>query len=172
MLRATPHSPDEIIGLIPPNYGAAMVEKIAANAVMAGCRPEMMRVLLPLVRVACDEGLNLHGVQATTHFAAPLILINGPVRQELGFACGQNIFSNVARANSTLGRAFQLILRNLGGARPESIDMSTLGNPGKFLFLHRGKRGGKPMGTLPRRAWIDRRPKRAVADGRQAAARR
>ena len=134
MLEATPLSPEETIGLVPPNYAAATVEKIAANAVMAGCAPEMMRVLVPLMRAACDERLSLHGVQATTHFAAPLVVVNGPVRRELGFASGQNVFSNVARANSTLGRALQLILRNIGGARPDSIDMSTLGNPGKFSF--------------------------------------
>ncbi|MDX2030555.1 MAG: TlpA disulfide reductase family protein [Blastocatellia bacterium] len=132
MLRATPHAPDEVIARIPPNYGLATVEKIAANAVMAGCKPEMMRVLLPLIRAACDERFNLHGAQATTHFAAPLIVLNGPIRNELGFNCGRNLFSNVARANSTLGRAFQLALTNIGGAAP--IDMSTLGNPGKFSF--------------------------------------
>ncbi len=134
LLRATSLPPDEIIGLVPPNYGAATVEKIAANAVMAGCVPEMMRLLVPLVRAACDERFNMHGVQATTHFAAPLIIINGPVRHELGFASGSNLFSNVARANSTLGRALQLILTNLGRARPGEIDMSTLGNPGKFSY--------------------------------------
>jgi hypothetical protein len=92
------------------------------------------RVLVPLVRAACDERFNLHGVQATTHFAAPLVIVNGPVRAELGFWCRQNVFSNVARANSTLGRALQLLLVHLGGARPDTIDMSTLGNPGKFSF--------------------------------------
>lgn len=134
MLKSTPLAPDEVIALIPPNYGAATVEKIAANAVMAGCKPEMMRVLVPLVRAVCDERFNLHGVQATTHFAAPLIIVNGPIRRELGFASGSNVFSNVARANSTLGRALQLILTNLGGARPGEIDMSTLGNAGKFSY--------------------------------------
>ena len=132
MLLATTLAPEEIVGSIPPNYGAATVEKIAANAVMAGCAPEMMRVLIPLIRAACDEKFNLHGAQATTHFAAPLVIINGPIRHELGFASGSNVFSNVARANSTLGRAFQLILTNIGGAKPGEIDMSTLGNPGKF----------------------------------------
>ena len=124
----------EIIARIPPCYGEATVEKIAANAVMAGCEPGMMRVLIPLTRAVCDERFNAHGVQATTHFAAPLIIVNGPVRQELKFHCGQNLFSNVARSNSTLGRALQLILLNLGGARPAGIDMSALGNPGKFSF--------------------------------------
>jgi peroxiredoxin len=134
MLHAMPIAPHEVIARVPPNYGVATVEKIATAAVMAGCKPELMRALIPLVRAACDERFNLHGVQATTHFAAPLVIINGPVRQELGFACGSNVFSNVARANSTLGRALQLILTNLGGARPGEIDMSTLGNPGKFSY--------------------------------------
>jgi hypothetical protein len=134
MLSATERDPLEVIGRIPPCYGEATVEKIAANAVMAGCVPAMMRVLIPLVRAVCDERFNAHGVQATTHFAAPLIVVNGPVRQELGFHCRQNVFSNVARANSTLGRALQLMLLNLGGARPNGIDMSALGNPGKFSY--------------------------------------
>jgi AhpC/TSA family len=134
MLEAAGRDPQEVIGRIPPCYGEATVEKIAANAVMAGCVPGMMRVLIPLVRAACDERFNAHGVQATTHFAAPLIIVNGPVRHELGFHCRQNVFSNVARANSTLGRALQLLLLNVGGGRPDSIDMSALGNPGKFSY--------------------------------------
>jgi peroxiredoxin len=134
MIRASGLAPETVIARVPPFYGEATVEKIAANAVMAGCVPEMMRVLLPLLRAACDERFNLHGVQATTHFAAPLVMINGPVRKELGFWSKQNVFSNVARANSTLGRAFQLILLNIGGGRPDGIDMSALGNPGKFSF--------------------------------------
>lgn len=124
----------EVIARIPPCYGEATVEKIAANAVMAGCEPKMMRVLIPLMRAAADERFNAHGVQATTHFAAPLIVVNGPVRGELGFHSRQNVFSNVARANSTLGRALQLVLLNIGGARPTGIDMSALGNPGKFSY--------------------------------------
>jgi hypothetical protein len=134
MVKASGLAPETVIARVPPVYGEATVEKIAANAVMAGCAPEMMRVLLPLLRAACDERFNIHGVQATTHFAAPLVMMNGPVRQELGFWSRQNVFSNVARANSTLGRAFQLILLNIGGGRPDGIDMSALGNPGKFSF--------------------------------------
>ncbi len=134
MLRESLQNPCEIVGRIPPCYGEATVEKIAANAVMAGCEPKMMRVLIPLVRALCDERFNAHGVQATTHFAAPLIIVNGAVRNELGFQYRQNALSNVARANSTLGRALQLILLNLGGGRPTNIDMSALGNPGKFSY--------------------------------------
>jgi hypothetical protein len=132
MLKGCALAPASVVARVPPCYGEATVEKIAANAVMAGCRPEMMRVLVPLVRAVCDERFNAHGVQATTHFAAPLVIINGPVRRELGFWSQQNVFSNVARANSTLGRALQLILLNIGRGRPDGIDMSALGNPGKF----------------------------------------
>jgi hypothetical protein len=134
MSKACSLSPESVVARVPPCYGEATVEKIAANAVMAGCQPELMRVLLRLVRAVCDERFNAHGVQATTHFAAPLIMINGPVREELGFWSRQNVFSNVARANSTLGRALQLILLNIGGGRPDGIDMSALGNSGKFSF--------------------------------------
>ena len=134
MLRAAGRDPAEIVARIPPCYGEATVEKLAANAVMAGCPPAMMRVLVPLMKAVADERFNAHGLQATTHFAAPLVVVNGPVRRELGFHAGQNLFSNVARANSTLGRALQLVLLNIGGARPDAIDMSALGNPGKFSF--------------------------------------
>ncbi len=135
LVAATGLPPEEIVAHVPPNYAPASVEKVAANAVMAGCRPAYMRVLIPLVRALCDERLNVHGVQGTTHFAAPLAIVNGPLRLELGFACGSNVFSNAARANSTLGRAVQLILRNLGGASPGRIDMSTMGNPGRFSYV-------------------------------------
>jgi hypothetical protein len=148
MLKACALAPESVVGRIPPCYGEATVEKIAANAVMAGCLPEMMRVLVPLVRAVCDERFNAHGVQATTHFAAPLIMINGPVRQELGFWSKQNVFSNVARANSTLGRALQLVLLNLGGARPDGIDMSALGNSGKFSFCIAENEEGSPWEPL------------------------
>src|SRR5258708_6428508 len=134
LLAACPVPAETVIARVPPCYGEATVEKIAANAVMAGCPPELMRVLLPLVRAVCDERFNIHGVQATTHFAAPLVIINGPVRRQLGFWSQRNVFSNVARANSTVGRALQLILLNIGGGRPDGIDMSTLGNPGKFSY--------------------------------------
>ena len=134
MLAAVKNDPLEVIGRIPPCYGEATVEKIAANAVMAGCLPAMMRVLIPLVRAVCDDRFNAHGVQATTQFVAPLIVMNGPIRGELGFHCRQNLFSNVSRTNSSVGRALQLILLNLGGARPDAIDMSTMGNAGKFSY--------------------------------------
>jgi hypothetical protein len=156
MLGATRLPPDQVVARVPPNYGIATVEKIAANAVMAGCQPEMMRVLPPLLRAVCDERFNIHGVQATTHFAAPLVIVNGPIRRELGFACASNVFSNVARANSTLGRALQLILTNIGGARPGELDMSTLGNPGKFSYCIAENEEENPWAPLHTEFGFDR----------------
>ncbi len=147
MLRAAGHDPQEVIARIPPCYGEATVEKIAANGVMAGCVPEMMRVLIPLARAAADERFNAHGVQATTHFAAPLIIVNGPVRGELGFNSRQNVFSNTARANSTLGRALQLMLLNLGGARPDGDRHVRARQSRQIFLLHRGKRRGESRGS-------------------------
>ncbi len=138
MLAASALPPDEVIARIPPNYGAATVEKIAANAVMAGCKPEMMRLLIPLVRAVCDERFNIHGVQATTHFAAPLVIVNGPIRRELEFACGSNVFSNVARANSTLGRALR---------RDRYVDAR---ESRQVFLLHRRERGGESVGAVAR----------------------
>ena len=133
-LVTIPHPPDSVVGLVPPCYGAATIEKIAANAVMAGCKPEYMEVLIPVVRAACDERFNLHGVQATTHAATPLIILSGPAATRLGFASGAGAFGNVARANSSVGRALQLMMANLGGALPGEIDMSAMGNPGRFSY--------------------------------------
>jgi hypothetical protein len=134
MLAAIPHPPERVVGLVPPCYGAATIEKIAANAVMAGCKPEYLEVLLPVVRAACDERFNLHGVQATTNSATPLIMLSGPAAERLGFASGAGVFGNVARANSSVGRALQLMMANLGGALPGEIDMAALGNPGRFSY--------------------------------------
>jgi peroxiredoxin len=133
-LAGVPHPPDRVVGLVPPCYGPATIEKIAANAVMAGCKPEYMEVLIPVIRAACDERFNLHGVQATTHSATPLIILSGPAAARLGFASGAGVFGNVARANSSVGRALQLVMANLGGALPGEIDMSALGNPGRFSY--------------------------------------
>ena len=133
-LEVIPHPPDRVVGLVPPCFGPATIEKIAANAVMAGCKPEHMEVLIPVIRAACDERFNLHGVQATTHTATPLIILSGPAAIRLGFASGAGVFGNVARANSSVGRSLQLIMANLGGALPGEIDMSGLGNPGRFSY--------------------------------------
>jgi len=147
-VEASGLAPERVIGLVPPCYGAATVEKIAANAVMAGCRAEHMEVLVPVLRAACDERFNLHGVQATTNSATPLVILSGPAAERLGFASGAGVFGNVARANSTVGRALQLVMANLGGARPGEIDMATLGHPGRFSYCISENHAASPWEPL------------------------
>lgn len=134
MLRASQRRPGEVVGTIPPFWAEATVEKIAINAVMAGCRPEFFPVVLAAVEAVADPAFNLYGVQATTHPAAPLIVVNGPIAAKLGINGGPNAFGQGHRANATIGRALRLVLINVGGGRPELTDKSTLGQPGKYTY--------------------------------------
>ena len=132
MLEGTTRRASEEVAHVPPNLAPATVEKIAVNAVMAGCRPEHLPVVIAATEAACTDAFNLHGVLATTYFATPVIVVNGPIRHEIGLNCGGNLFGQGFRANATIGRALQLLVRNVGGGRPGDVDMSTLGQPGKF----------------------------------------
>ena len=134
MLDATPKPADDVVARVPPNFGAATVEKVAVNAVMAGCRPDYLTVVIAGVQAMCDERANLHGVQGTTHTATPLFIVNGPIRGRLDVNCAAGVFGSGWRANATIGRALRLIMLNLGGARPGEIDKSTMGHPGKYTY--------------------------------------
>ena len=125
---------DGLVALVPPNFGHATVEKIAVNAVMAGCRPEYLPVVIAGVEAMCDDAFDLHGVAATTNSAAPLFIVNGPVRKRLDFNAGAGVFGPGHRANATIGRALRLIIRNVGGAAAGGITMSTLAHPGYFTY--------------------------------------
>ncbi|MFI5613422.1 hypothetical protein [Amycolatopsis sp. NPDC051903] len=125
---------DEVIAEIAPLGGAATTEKIAANAVMAGCVPEHMPVLIAAIEAAAAPSMNIGGVQCSTHMASPLLVVHGPIRTELGINSGANAFGQGVRANATLGRALKLALVNIGGSRPGEADKATLGQPGKFTF--------------------------------------
>jgi hypothetical protein len=133
-IQASGRPSDELIALVPPNYGRATVEKIAVNAVMAGCRPEYLPVVVAGVEAMCDEAFDLHGVAATTNFSSPLFIINGPIRKRLDVNCGVGVFGPGWRANATIGRALRLIAVNLGGAKPGVISMSTMGHPGRYTY--------------------------------------
>ncbi|HET7340442.1 MAG TPA: TlpA family protein disulfide reductase, partial [Methylomirabilota bacterium] len=133
-LQACGRAADELIAEVPPNYGRATVEKIAINAVMAGCRPEYLPVVIAAVEAACDERFDLHGVSATTNSTAQLIVVNGPVRGRLDVNCGANLFGPGWRANATIGRALRLVCVNLGGARPGVVSMSTFAHPGRYTY--------------------------------------
>ncbi|WP_395711959.1 hypothetical protein [Reyranella sp.] len=135
MLAAVPdRDPGEVVGTVPPRWAEATVRICAVNAVMAGCLPQYMPVLLAIVEAAVDPTFNLGGIQATTHVAAPLIVISGPSLGEIGINAGYNVFGQGFRANATLGRALRLIMTNVGGGRPGEADLSQFGHPGKFSF--------------------------------------
>ncbi len=123
---------DELIALVAPAFGRATVERIAINAVMAGCRPEYMPVVVAGVEALCDEGFSLVGISGTTDAVAPVFIVNGPVRAALDINSGAGALGPGYRANATIGRALRLVWVNLGGARAGAISMSTFGNPGRY----------------------------------------
>ncbi len=132
MLSSTDRSSEELITVVPPKWGKATVEKIAINAVMAGCLPEYLPVILCAVEAMAAEEFNLHGVQVTTSHVSPMLVVNGPIRKELGINDGFNVFGQGWRANATIGRAIRLICTNVGGALPGELDRAAFGHVGKF----------------------------------------
>lgn len=119
---------------ISPRQVLPTPESLAANAVMAGCRPSDFPVVLAALRAVLQPDFNLHGMLATTHPCGIVIIVSGPIRTRLGIACGSNCFGQGWRANLTIGRALNLILRNIGGARPGEMDNATQGTPAKITF--------------------------------------
>jgi hypothetical protein len=134
MLDGTARDPQEVIGLVPPALASATVEKIAINAVMAGCKPEYLPVVLAAVEAVLDDSFAMHGVLATTMFVGPVVIVNGPVRRQIGMNAKGNALGQGNRANSSIGRALQLVIRNIGEGRPQEVDRATLGNPGKLGY--------------------------------------
>ena len=134
MLDGTTRDPQEVVGLVPPALAAATVEKIAVNAVMAGCKPEYLPVVLAAVEAVLDDSFAMHGVLATTMFVGPVVVVNGPVRRQIGMNSKGNALGQGNRANSSIGRALQLVIRNIGEGRPQEVDRATLGNPGKLSY--------------------------------------
>ena len=123
-----------LVSRVPPRWGTLTREVLAINMVMAGCRPEYAPVVEAALLAVCDTRFNLNGVQATTHMASPLLVVNGPVRRVIGMNAGCNVFGSGNRANATIGRAIRLVLLNVGGGWPGLLDKSTLGHPGKYTY--------------------------------------
>ncbi len=123
---------DDLLGLMPPLNAPATIEKVAINAVMAGCEPGYMPTVVAAVEAFLQPQAGAHSVQTTTNPAGPMIIINGPVRHELGINCGSGCFGPGTKANATIGRALRLVLVNLGGALPGEVDKAPLGWPGKY----------------------------------------
>ena len=134
MLQGTLRAADDVVGDVPPDYAPCSIEKIAINAVMAGCKPEYLPVVIAAVEAALMDEFCMHGLLATTYFAGPMVLVNGPLSRAIGMNSKGNALGQGNRANATIGRALQLVIRNVGGGRPGGFDRSALGNPGKYTF--------------------------------------
>jgi hypothetical protein len=132
MVAAAGRDGAERLGPIPPRWRQATIEKVAINAVMAGCRSEYFPVVLAAIDALIDDACQLYGIQTATNTTAPLIIVNGPVVRELDINARGNVFGQGARPNATIGRAVQLVLRNIGGDIPGETDMATHGQAGKF----------------------------------------
>ncbi len=148
MLQGTTRQPDEIVGLIPPDLAPCTVEKVAINGVMAGCKPEYMPVILAAVEAACLDEFAMHGVLATTYFSGPIVIVNGPIAQKIGMNAEGNVLGQGNRANSTIGRALQLVIRNVGGGKPGEVDRAAMGYPGKHGFAFAEREHDSPWKSL------------------------
>jgi hypothetical protein len=148
MLAGTSRAPDEVVAIAPPDLQPVTVEKVAINAVMAGCKPEYLPVVLTALEAACTDEFNMHGLLATTMPVGPVIVVNGPIRRAIGMNAGVNALGQGNRAGLTIGRALQLVIRNVGGGKPGEVDRATHGSPGKLSFCFAEDEEGSPWEPL------------------------
>ena len=148
MLDGTSRAPDEVVAVVAPDLVEVTIEKVAINAVMAGCKPEHLPWVLAALEAACTDEFNIHGVLATTMPVGPVLICNGPGTRAIGMNSGVNVFGQGNRANLTIGRAVQLVVRNIGGGRPGEVDRAAHGNPGKLTFCFAEDEVGSPFTSL------------------------
>lgn len=134
MMEYVDYEPGDVIAVLPPKNAEATVEKIAINAVMAGCLPSFFPVVLTAVKAVSQKDFNLYGNLTTTCPAYPMILVNGPIINQLDFNVGHNAMGQGNRTNATIGRALTLVNMNIGGALPGTSDKACQGQPGKYSF--------------------------------------
>ena len=134
MLSGSSRDAQEVVAVMPPRQAEATVEGIAINAVLAGCKPEYLPVVITAVEAITEEKFKLLGVQTTTHPCGVLIVVNGPIARKLEINSGGNALGPGNRANATIGRALNLIMVNIGGGIPGQIDKSTQGSPAKYTY--------------------------------------
>src|SRR4051812_9680939 len=139
---------DKPIVRMAPRFGAATPVRVAANCVMAGCRPEHFPLVVLALEAMAEEPYNLYGTQATTHPCTPFLIFNGPIAKEVGMHAGTNVMGNYFRVNATIGRAVRLCCVNIGGAIPGTGDMATQGTPAKFSFCVRENEEASPWEPL------------------------
>jgi hypothetical protein len=148
MLAGTSRPPEDVVAVVPPDLAEGTVEKIAINAVLAGCLPEHLAVVISAVEAACTDAFNMHGLLATTFFSGPVVIVSGPYARRIGMNSGINALGQGNRANLAIGRALQLVVRNVGGGRPGGVDRATMGQPGKLSFCFAEDDAGSPWEAL------------------------
>ena len=134
MINASGRDALEVLGIMPPRNGIVTIETVATNAVMAGCKPEYMPVVVSAVEALLDPLFDVHGLQATSDPAAPMVIVSGPVVESLGINHGIGLFGHGSRANATIGRSLRLLMVNSGGGHPDTGDKSTMGSPSKYSY--------------------------------------
>jgi hypothetical protein len=159
-LRAADLSPGDLVGIEPVRQRPLTAEKVAINAVMAGCLPVYLPVVVAILRAMCQEPFNLHGSSASTGGSAPFIVVNGPIRTAIGMNATHNVLGQGNRPNATIGRAVRLVLTNVLGYVPGQLDRSTLGHPGKFTYCLAEDEDDSP--------WTPLAQERGVPSGRSA----
>ena len=147
-LAASGRRASDILGTEPTKGRVITAEKAAANAVMAGCKPEHFRVVAAAVEAMCEPKFNLHAVSASTQGSAVLAVVNGPIAAELGVNSGVSVFGPGHRANAAIGRALRLIIINATGSQSGEIDKATLGHPGKYTWCVAEAESVSPWGPL------------------------
>jgi thiol-disulfide isomerase/thioredoxin len=148
MLGGTSRAPSDIVATVPPDLVDITVEKVAIAAVMAGCKPEYLPWVLTAVEAACTDDFNMHGLLATTMPVGPVIVCSGPGTRAIGMNSGGNALGQGNRANLTIGRALQLVIRNFGGGRPGEVDRAAHGSPAKISFCFAEADDTSPYGRL------------------------
>lgn len=134
-VAASGREADDVVAILPPRKGRATVEVIAVNAIMAGCKPEYMPVVIAAVEAVADPGYPLELMQVTTNPMTPFLLVNGPVRNRLEINYGTGCLGPGWRANSTIGRALRLVLINAGGALPGVYSKTSFGSPLRYSYI-------------------------------------
>ncbi len=137
-------------GMMPPMFGDITPESIAYQCVIAGCRPAELPVVLAAAAATLEPDFNLLGIATTTGTACVALCLHGPIARKLGVNAGTNCLGPGTRANASIGRALQLTIRNVGGARSDVGDMATMGQPGKYTFCF-AERSDGPFPTLTAR---------------------
>ncbi|MEL0020435.1 MAG: UGSC family (seleno)protein, partial [Rickettsiales bacterium] len=139
---------DHVLGIMPPVDGTVTIEKVAANAVMAGCKPAYFPVVIAGVKAMLQPKYNVGSVSTTTGGAAPCFMVSGAVAEELGINSGTACMGAGFRANASIGRALCLIIRNIAGAVPGEMDKGTLAFPGRYSLLFAENEARNPWEPL------------------------